>query len=594
MTMKYPKEYLDEIRIRLKVSQVVGKYIQLKKRGKEFIGLSPFKNEKTPSFTVNDEKGFYHCFSTGEHGNIFDFLMKTKSFRFGEAVKSLASEAGMTEYRFTKSDKEKDLRFDKYKKIIKDYCDYFHEQLFDKKNLHALQYLKDRKLSENIIKKFHLGYVPKNNDFKNLLLKKYSIDDIKLTGLYYLIEKNQTYIDRFNNRILFPIRNLSGDVIAFGGRIINNTNLAKYINSPETEFFKKGRQLFNLNNAKDERPNTQEVIIVEGYMDVISLYNNGIKNVISNSGTAITENQINLIWKFFSEPIICMDGDKSGQLAAVRIAERLFPHISDNNKIFLSVLKEGEDPDDLINEKGKKAFEDVLNERKIIQTFLWENHVNQIDKNNPYEIAKFEKKMRSLCMLIKDETLKKYILEDFLHKINGLTPNIHSKRGFKNFKKPILKMLNETKKIHLQKKNLTRQDLIEFSILYIMIFYSGVIKSKLSRVSSLKFFNEENNNLKEKIINLFNEGKREKELENIVNKENNDLIKKIIENSNLQIILNKKNYEQIEEVLNDLIFDHESFENEKKIESLEKKIINNMDENAYSELIKLKTQINRE
>ena len=155
MIMKYPKEYLDEIKLRLKVSQVVGKYVQLKKRGKEFIGLSPFKNEKTPSFTINDEKGFYHCFSTGEHGNIFDFLMKTRSLGFGEAVKVLAAEAGMQIYKFSKYDKEKEEKYVKYKKIIKEYSEYFQNQLFDKKNSFALDYLKERKLSEEAIKNFN-------------------------------------------------------------------------------------------------------------------------------------------------------------------------------------------------------------------------------------------------------------------------------------------------------------------------------------------------------------------------------------------------------------------------------------------------------
>ena len=152
MIMKYPKEYLDEIRLRLKVSQVVGKYVQLKKRGKEFIGLSPFKNEKTPSFTVNDEKAFYHCFSTGEHGNIFDFLMKTRSLKFGEAVKTLAQEAGMEIYKFSKYDKEKEEKFIKYKKIIKEYSENFQKQLFEEKNSFALKYLKERKISLDTIK----------------------------------------------------------------------------------------------------------------------------------------------------------------------------------------------------------------------------------------------------------------------------------------------------------------------------------------------------------------------------------------------------------------------------------------------------------
>ena len=396
MIMKYPKEYLDEIRLRLRVSQVVGKHVQLKKRGKEFVGLSPFKNEKTPSFTVNDEKGFYHCFSTGEHGNIFDFLMKTKSLGFGEAVKVLAAEAGMQIYKFSKTDKIKDARYTKYKDIYKEYSEFFHKQLFESQHKFALNYLKDRKISEEIIKKFKIGFVPRSSTFLDELKKKYSQEEINSTGLFYFIENKNKFIDRFNNRIIFPINNLSNDPIAFGGRVIENNKLAKYINSPETEFYKKSRQLFNLNNAKDERSLTSEVIIVEGYMDVISLYSAGIKNVISNSGTAITENQINLVWKFFKDPIICLDGDQSGQSAALRIAERLFPLINEENKIFFSILPEGNDPDDIIKKKNKQTFLDILNQKIIIQKYIWETYVEQVNKNNPYEVSKFEKQMRKM------------------------------------------------------------------------------------------------------------------------------------------------------------------------------------------------------
>ncbi len=218
--MKYPKDYLNEIKLRLKVSQVVGKTVQLKKRGKEFVGLSPFKNEKTPSFTVNDEKEFYHCFSTGEHGNIFDFLMKTKSVGFGEAVKLLAADAGMQPYRFTNFDKKKDLRFQKYKNIFIDYSNYFNQQLFNKNNHEAIEYLYKRGLNKNIIEEFKLGFVPWKNDFYQNLLKKYSEEDINSTGLYYKSDKTGNYIDRFNSRIVFPVNNISGDTIAFGGRII--------------------------------------------------------------------------------------------------------------------------------------------------------------------------------------------------------------------------------------------------------------------------------------------------------------------------------------------------------------------------------------
>ena len=390
--MKYPKEYLDEIKLRLKVSQIVGKTVKLKKRGKEFIGLSPFNNEKTPSFTVNDEKEFYHCFSTGEHGNIFDFLMKTKSVGFGEAVKLLAAEAGMQPYRFSNFDQKKELRFKTYKNIFREYADFFNKNLFTQNSKDALNYLLERGVKKNIIDEFKLGFVPWKNNFYEDLLKKYSEEEIKLTGLYYKNDKTGKYIDRFNSRIIFPINNISGHTIAFGGRIIREDKFAKYINSPETEFYKKGNIIFNLDKAKNLRSETEDVLIVEGYMDVLSVYSSGIKNVISNSGTALTERQISLIWKFFSKPIICLDGDNSGQKAALRIAEKLFPLINEKNKIFFSILPEGKDPDDFIKQNGKESLLNLLKEKEVIQSFVWNFYLDKIDKTNPYEISKFEKK----------------------------------------------------------------------------------------------------------------------------------------------------------------------------------------------------------
>ena len=363
--MKYPKEYLDEIKLRLKVSQIVGKTVQLKKRGKEFIGLSPFKNEKTPSFTVNDEKEFYHCFSTGEHGNIFDFLMKTQSVGFGEAVKTLAAEAGMQPYRFTNFDEKKDLRFNTYKKIFQEYKDNFNQQLYNEDNKEALNYLYKRGLNKKVIEEFRLGFVPWKNNFYDQLSKKYSEEEINLTGLYYKSDKTGKFVDRFNSRIIFPVNNISGDTIAFGGRIIVDGKFAKYINSPETEFYKKGSMIFNLDKAKFLRSEKDEVLIVEGYMDAVSVYASGIKNVISNSGTAFTERQINLVWKFFSKPIICLDGDDSGQKAAIRIAERLFPLISENSKVYFSVMPEDKDPDDYIKEYGKESLLNLLKKKKL-------------------------------------------------------------------------------------------------------------------------------------------------------------------------------------------------------------------------------------
>ena len=595
--MKYPKEYLNEIKLRLKVSHVVGKTVQLKKRGKEFIGLSPFKNEKTPSFTVNDEKEFYHCFSTGEHGNIFDFLMKTKSVGFGEAVKILAAEAGMQPYRFTNFDQKKELRYKTYKNIFIEYRDYFCKQLYSENCKEALDYLYKRGLKKNIIEEFKLGYVPWKNNFYEELLKKYSEEEINLTGLYYKSDKTNKYIDRFNSRIIFPVNNISGDTIAFGGRIIRDGKLAKYINSPETEFYKKGSMIFNLDKAKDLRSETDEVLIVEGYMDVVGVYASGIKNVIANSGTALTEKQISLIWKFFHNPIICLDGDESGQKAAIRIAEKLFSHINEKNKIFFVNMPEGKDPDDYIKQNGREALTKLLEKKEIIQSFLWNYHLNNIDQNNPYEISKFEKEIKKLSYSIKDETLKKYVLEDFLEKIRGLTPIQSSRQNnfyspFKNKKN--LKVLKETKILHQKRKDLSKIQIIEFSILYIILNYSEISTKKIEDLTEIKFVGEKNENLKNLLINSLSQGNKDEEIRLKINKEYGKIIEEVDENSNIQLIIKNKTEKEILSLLDELIQDYKDQNNLKKIESLEQKLINNLDENSYSELMKLKTQLNRD
>ena len=595
--MKYPKEYLDEIKLRLKVSQVIGKTVQLKKRGKEFVGLSPFKNEKSPSFTVNDEKEFYHCFSSGEHGNIFDFLMKIKSIGFGEAVRTLAAEAGMQPYRFSNFDQKKDLRFQTYKKIFKEYLNYSHQQLFSSNNKEALDYLSKRSLKKNTIEEFQLGYVPWQNNFYEELLKKFSAEEINLTGLYYKSDKTGKYIDRFNSRILFPVNNITGDTIAFGGRIIREGKLAKYINSPETEFYKKGNMIFNLDKAKNSRSETDEVLIVEGYMDVLSVYTSGVRNVIANSGTALTERQISLIWKFFSNPIICLDGDESGQKAALRIAEKLFPLINEKNKIYFSIMPDGADPDDYIKHNGKEGLLNLLKEKEIIQSFIWNYHLSKIDQNNPYEISKFEKEIKNLSYSIQDETLKKYVLEDFLEKIKKLTPIQTSSKNYKFTpykKKKDYQILKETKLLHLKRKDLSRIQIIEFSILFIILNYLEIASKKLEELSEVIFLAEKNESLKKTIISSLSDKNNKDNIRETINVGHAKIIEEINENSNIQMIVKNKKEQEILDLFDELIEDHKEQYNLRKIESLEQKLINNMDENSYSELVKLKSQLNRE
>ncbi len=592
--MKYPKDYLDEIKLRVKVSQVVSKSVQLKKRGKEFIGLSPFKNEKTPSFTVSDEKGFYHCFSSGEHGNIFDFLMKTKSIGFGEAVRMLAMEAGMQPYKFSNFDEKREKRFKVYKSIFKEYLNFFKRQLFDSENIIALNYLSKRGLKKNIIEEFELGYINPRNDFYKKLLENYTEEEIGLTGLFYKLEKSGKFVNRFNSRIIFPIKNLNGEVIAFGGRIIKDGKLAKYINSPETEFYKKGRTIFNLDKVKSFRSETDEIIIVEGYMDVISLYIAGIKNVVSNSGIALTENQIDLIWKFFSKPIVCLDGDESGQRAAIRIAERLIPLINENNKIYFSILPSGNDPDDIIKSGGKEKFLNLLDTKKIIQSYIWGVYSNEMEKEDPFAISKFEKRLKNLCSTIQDSTLRKYILEDFLKRIDVLTPIQNRKRTFNKYSNRNIRVLNETKKLYEQKDHFSKEQIKEHSIFFIMLNYPSVAKSKLDELSRLTFSSDDYNKLKNVLIKLITSNTNEEQIKIEINKNFGNLVKEVEKNSTLKtIIVNKEDSERLE-LFEEILSDLKEMNHLKKIEFLESKVAKNLDETSYSELIKLKTQLNRD
>ena len=588
--MKYPKNYLEEIKLRLKVSQVVGKTVKLNRRGKEFIGLSPFTTEKTPSFTVSDEKGFYHCFSSGEHGNIFDFLMKTQSIKFGEAVRQLSSQAGMQPYRFSKFDEEKEKRYQFYINILKDFSDYHHETLL-KNNSNSMDYLKKRGISRETIIEFKIGYVPDKSDYYDQLLKKYGEKEIFDTGLFYKNEKYNKYINRFHSRVIFPIKNIIGDVIGFGGRIIKEKKTAKYINSPETEFYKKGRHVFNLDKAKSATNKEQEVIIVEGYMDVITIYSSGIKNVVSNSGIALTENQIRIIWKFFSNPIVCLDGDLSGQKAALRIAESLLPNIQENNKIWFVTLTKGMDPDDFLKEKGKEKFQELLTSKVSIEEFIWRIYLNNLDRSDPFASSKFEKKFRNLCKSIKDKTLQKYILENYLEKIRNLTPIQKNSRKTKNI---YYRALNETKKISVAKDHLTKEEIKEYSILFIMYNHPKIVYPRTEILSDIKFSSQKLNNLKSDLINLISEDKQQGENLAILKKRHLNLIEDINQNVLIKNIFSKNDEEKQIELLNEILKELNEIKFSKKIENLEKKLIEKFDEESYSDLIKLKSQINKE
>tara|TARA_Y100000590_G_scaffold31402_1_gene34730 strand:+ start:2023 stop:3810 length:1788 start_codon:yes stop_codon:yes gene_type:complete len=594
--MKYPKEYLDEIKLRIKVSQVVSKSVKLKRRGKEFIGLSPFSKEKTPSFTVNDEKGFYHCFSSSEHGNIFDFLMKIKNYKFGEAVRELASDAGMQPFRFTKQDEEKEKRWKIYNSILEKYVEYCHKELTSGKYPEIIEYLNKRKTTNNEINFFKIGYSPAKNDFYEELKKEFDEKQISSSGIYYFDENKKKYTDRFRGRIIFPVKNLNSSTLALGGRTLSKTSFAKYINSPETEFYKKGNNLYNINSAKEFRTKHENIFIVEGYMDVVNLHKFGIKNVVANLGTALTERQVDLIWRFFNKIIICLDGDISGRKAALRAAERLFPSMQPDFHIYFLTLPENLDPDAYINQKGKESFIKFADSKVEIQNFIWDSYYQDLDKSNPHSLTIFEKKIKTLCSYVKDKTLSKYYLDSFIRKINELTPNISFKKNsFLKFKKAT-NPLQETKDLYKLKNKFEEKELKEFSILFLAINNLDIFRKNIELISDITFSNDLMNEFKEKLVNyLLSEeffNRKKLELEDFDPKFEN-IINLINDNAPVKIIYKNKNEDEIVLMFNEIISQIKKIELTKKIESLENKVSLNLDENLYTELLSLRNQLKR-
>jgi len=590
--MKYPKEYLEEIKTRLKVSTVVSKSVALKKRGKEYVGLSPFKNEKTPSFTVNDEKEFYHCFATSEHGNIFDFIMKTQNFKFGEAVKHLAHLAGMQPYMFSKQDEEREKKWKEYVAIFENYISYYHDELLKNESLTKVRdYLRERSLGKDQVKKFKIGYIEKNPNYYEKLKENFSEQTLLETGLFYLDEKKKIYVERFRGRLIFPIKNISGQPIALGGRIIEKSDfLAKYINSPETNFFKKGSNLYNLDQARKLSNKISHIYLVEGYMDVVGLNKSGIENVVANLGTSLTDKQILTLNQFFDDIIICFDGDESGYKAALRAAENSIKELKPEKKISFLFLPDGEDPDSFVNKSSKDFFINFTKQNKIsIHQFIFSHYKKQTE-NNPSSMAIFEKKLRSITNMIKDDFIKKYVLEYFLEKIAELTPYSNQNKKNFNYKKTI-KTLDSTKKLFKDSQSLTGVELKEFSLLYLIINNLDLISENLHLVEDIKIFTEINKQIYSELINKLKIGQKLTNDELNIDPQILDRINKFAPIKNILKNKPNNNYEIIE-LFEDIRRDLMNYDLEHRIQELESKFSKDLSEATFNELKELKKKQN--
>ena len=408
--MKFSIETLNEIKDKISVSQVVEKTVQLKKRGKEFVGLSPFTKERTPSFTVNDEKQFYHCFSTNKHGDIFTFLVEVGGLSFPEAVEKLADEAGVQLRTFSPAEEEKINKSKKIFEALEISKSFFSSQIFDDNNSLALKYIRDRGLDDKIINSYEIGYAPQGNKLEKFLLSKgVSHEIMTLAGMTIKDEnKKDNFYDRFRNRIIFPIRDIRNRVVGFGGRVINSNDQPKYLNSPETPVFHKGSLLYNFSKIRPNLKNNDNLIVVEGYMDVVSLASKGFQNAVAPLGTAITETQLNILWKDSDSPIICFDGDKAGKQASFRATEIALKLLKPNKTLRFINLPDNLDPDDYIKNFGLESFNKFVDNASPLQSIIWDLCLQESNIDTPEGKAGFESMLRAKLNLIGDKSIKKH------------------------------------------------------------------------------------------------------------------------------------------------------------------------------------------
>jgi DNA primase len=419
--MRYPPDLLDEIRGRLPVSRVVERRVKLKRAGREYIGLSPFKTERTASFTVNDQKGFYHCFASGEHGDIFKFLMKTEGLSFPEAVERLAAEAGVPLPAPVPVDEAKASFEARLLSACDEACRYFQAQLSGSEGGAALAYLERRGVTSSDIGIFRLGFAPdsKSGLKRHLSHKGFSLDEMQEAGLLIHGSDIAVPYDRFRGRLIFPIMDAKRRVIAFGGRALAAAQQPKYLNSPETPLFHKGHVLFNLAAARESSRATKTVIVAEGYMDVIALSRAGFPNAVAPLGTALTADQLRLLWTMAPMPTLCFDGDAAGQKAAYRALEGALPYLEPGRSLQFVFLPGGSDPDDMIRDGGQETLQKLLAQPIPFIDVLWSREEGRHPLETPEQRASFESRLLELAGQIGHKSLKYHYITALREKLRA-------------------------------------------------------------------------------------------------------------------------------------------------------------------------------
>lgn len=410
------QKFCDELRAKISIADVVGAKVKLTRKGREYTGLCPFHNEKTPSFTVNEAKGFYHCFGCGAHGDIIKFEMDANGLTFIDAVEKLAHKVGLSLPKLAHESREQTEKRNTAYDIMEMAARYFEKNLRLTGGREALEYLYRRGFDDNIITKFRLGYAPAGNGLRAQLSAK-GVSDAEMAelGLAVLPEGKRPH-DFFRNRVMIPIIDKRDKVIAFGGRVMDGSQ-PKYLNSPETPVFNKRRVLYNLNNARDAGYEAKRLIICEGYMDVIAMDRFGIGYAVAPLGTALTEDQIAEAWKVVNEPICCFDGDSAGIRAAIRSVDRVLPILKPGYSLQYAFLPDKMDPDEFLRAKGQEEFLKVVTDTTALKDLLWRKTLEGQAADTPEQKALIEKNIRDEVAKISDETVRGYYVQEMKSRV---------------------------------------------------------------------------------------------------------------------------------------------------------------------------------
>ncbi|MEE4349442.1 MAG: DNA primase [Pacificimonas sp.] len=428
--MTIPPAFLDEIRARVAASDIVGQRVKLIRAGREFKACCPFHNEKTPSFYVNDDKAFYHCFGCGAHGDVISFLIDQEGMEFRDAVETLAAQAGLQMPEETRESRQRARAAQGLHDVAAAASDWFQKKLHEEAGAPARRYLADRGLSPETIRQFGIGFVP---DGRNLIESAVDAARDKLIAAGLLIQpedEGRDPYDRFRGRIMFPILDPRGRTVGFGGRIFGDGE-PKYLNSPDGPLFDKGRLLYNYNRAGPAARKSARLAVVEGYMDVIALAEVGFKEAVAPMGTALTEDQLALAWRAAPEPVLCFDGDAAGVRAAHRAAQRALPLLKPGKSVRFAMLPTGQDPDDLVRASGAAAFEKLLDASESLIDHLWRLETEGVPLDTPERQAQVRSSLFAHAGEIADEGIASLYRGEFSKRFRALVQPQRQSGGYR-------------------------------------------------------------------------------------------------------------------------------------------------------------------